>query len=214
MFALHIAADWAPELELVGVVAGAPPSQFELLNAALRASPYKHYLIMVAAGFNAAYGDEGAPLDAVLTPEGVALVDLVDEGCGAVEDAMAGVDTSTLIGADPATVPEWLAALHENDPGLFPEPADAPLLIIHGGSDEQIPVIASSLMFDQLCTIEQDETRWVYPGQSHSGVIGPSLADMTAWIDNRFAGEPSPDAMTPGGQSDVEVQRCLPLEGG
>jgi fermentation-respiration switch protein FrsA (DUF1100 family) len=150
----------------------------------------------------------------VLTPEGVTMVDVVDEGCDAVAEAMQGVDASTLIGADPATVPEWLTALHENDPGLFTEPAAAPLLIIHGGSDEQIPVVASSLMFDQLCAIDQDETRWVYPGQSHAGVIGPSLADMTTWIDNRFAGEPSPDAMQPAGQPDVEVQRCLPLAGG
>jgi pimeloyl-ACP methyl ester carboxylesterase len=208
LFAQHLAATWAPELELVGTVAGAPPSQFELLNAALQASPYKHYLLMVAAGFNAAYGDAGAPLDEVLTPAGVAMVDTVDEGCDAVAEAMAGVDTATLIGADPATLPTWLEALHANDPGLFEEPSEAPLLVIHGGSDEQIPVVASSLMFDQLCAIGQDQTRWVYPGATHSGVIAPSLDDMLTWIGNRFAGGPSPDPLTPTGQADVEVQRC------
>lgn len=208
MFALDLAADWAPELELVGVVAGAPPSQFELLNAALQRSPFKHYLLMVAAGFNAAYGDEGAPLDAVLTPAGIDLLQLVDDGCNTLAEAMADVDASSLIAADPATIPAWLEALQRNDPGLFEAPADAPLLVIHGGSDEQIPVAASSLMFGQLCAIGQDQTRWVYPGQSHAGVIGPSLADMTTWIDNRFAGVDSPDPMTPTGQADVEVQRC------
>jgi pimeloyl-ACP methyl ester carboxylesterase len=208
MFALDTAADWAPELDLVGVVAGAPPSQFELLNAALQQSPFKHYLLMVAAGFNAAYGDDGAPLDAVLTPEGVELLQLVDDGCDALSEAMADVDADTLIAADPATVPEWLTALQENDPGLFTEPAGVPLLVIHGGDDEQIPVVASAMMFDQLCAIGQDQTRWVYPGQSHAGVIGPSLADMTTWIDNRFAGVESPDPMAPTGQDDVEVQRC------
>jgi pimeloyl-ACP methyl ester carboxylesterase len=208
MFALDLADDWAPELELVGVVAGAPPSQFELLNAALQESPFKHYLLMVAAGFNAAYGDEGAPLDAVLTEEGVELLQLVDDGCDTLSEAMADVDPDALIGADPATVPEWLAALQANDPGLFPEPTAVPLLVIHGGSDEQIPVAASALMFDQLCAIGQDQTRWVYPGQSHAGVIAPSLADMAQWIDNRFAGVESPDPLEPAGQPDVEVQRC------
>jgi pimeloyl-ACP methyl ester carboxylesterase len=208
LFAQHLAATWAPDLELVGTVAGAPPSQFELLNAALQSSPFKHYLLMVAAGFNAAYGDEGAPLGEVLTPAGVEMVDAVDEGCNAVADAMEGVDTSTLIGADPASVPAWLDALHANDPGLFEEPSDAPLLVIHGGSDEQIPVLASARMFDQLCAIGQDQTRWVYPGQSHSGVIAPSLPDMLTWIDNRFAGEASPDPLNPTGQADVQVQRC------
>ena len=61
MFALHIANAWAPELHLVGVVAGAPPSQLALIYVALQSSPYKHYLLMAAAGLNAAYGDEAAP---------------------------------------------------------------------------------------------------------------------------------------------------------
>jgi pimeloyl-ACP methyl ester carboxylesterase len=208
LYAQHLAASWAPELELVGTVAGAPPSQFELLNTALQASPFKHYLLMVAAGFNAAYGDEGAPLEEVLTPAGVEMVATVDEGCDAVAQAIQGVDTSTLIGADPASIPAWLEALHANDPGLFEEPSDAPLLVIHGGNDEQIPVIASSLMFDQLCAIGQDQTRWVYPGQSHSGVVATSLDDMLTWIENRFADGPSPDPYEPTGQADVQVQRC------
>ncbi len=55
MFVLHIADTWAPELHLEGVVAGAPPSQFDLVYQYLAASPFKYYLLMVAAGVNAAY---------------------------------------------------------------------------------------------------------------------------------------------------------------
>jgi alpha-beta hydrolase superfamily lysophospholipase len=207
MYALHTAADWAPELDLVGVVAGAPPSQLGLLYAALRDSPFRHYLLMAAAGFNAGHGDEDAPLDKVLTEEGLAATAHVDEGCD-VAGATADLDTDSLILADPNDVPEWARLLEANDPGKFTEPSEAPLLIIHGGQDEQIPVVASQLMFDQLCAIGQAQQRWVYPGQSHAGVIGPSFADMLAWIDNRFAGEPAPDPVAPTGQPDVETQAC------
>ena len=82
------------------------------------------------------------------------------------------------------------------------------MLIIQGGNDEQIPVAATSLMFDQLCKIHQVEQRWIYPGQSHAGVIGPSYADMLHWINDRFAGNPAPDPTPPTGQPDVQAQTC------
>lgn len=207
MFSLHIAEAWAPELELVGVVAGAPPSQFDLLYAVLLSSPFRHYLAMAAAGLNAGYGDEAAPLDRVIAPEGLAMVDLVDQGCD-LASLTAGLDFDALLLADPATVPEWAALLTANDPGRFSEPAPSPLLVIHGGADEQIPVAASALMFDQLCAIGQVQTRWVFPGATHAGVIAPSFVDMLTWVARRFAGEPSPDAMVPSGQADVETQAC------
>jgi pimeloyl-ACP methyl ester carboxylesterase len=209
MYALHIADEWAPELHLVGVVAGAPPSQLLLIYQALQASPFKHYLLMAAAGFNAAYGDEKAPLDQVLTAKGIELIGAVDHGCsGDVASALAGVQTGDLSKVDPSTVPAWNQLLVDNDPGKFTSPAKQPLLIIQGGNDEQIPVIATQLMFDQLCKINQVEQRWIYPGQSHAGVIGPSFGDMLGWINRRFAGDPTPDAVAPTGLPDVQTQSC------
>jgi acetyl esterase/lipase len=207
MFSLDIADDYAPELDLVGVVAGAPPSQFDLLYSVLQTSPFRYYLLMASAGLNAAYGDEAAPLEDVIAPEGLEVVDVVDEGCdlGALT---ADLDFAALLGPDPATIPAWATLLTENDPGRFTEPSATPLLVIHGGDDEQIPVAASALMFDQLCAIGQDQTRWVYPGQSHAGVVVPSFPDMLGWIDRRFAGEPTPDATAPTGVPDVETQAC------
>ncbi len=117
MFALHIADSWAPELHLVGVVAGAPPSQLSLIYAALQTSPFKHYLLMAAAGLNAAYGDTAAPLDAVLTPKGIDALANVDKGCsGDIAKATADIPTSAVTKADPSTVPAWAKVLNDNDP--------------------------------------------------------------------------------------------------
>ncbi len=206
MFAGHIAATWAPDLDLLGVVAGAPPSQMLLINAALQRSPYKYYIGMAAAGLNAAYGDTLAPLDKVLTPAGLTWLDNVDQGCtGYLNSVSTGVDFSTLQKADPATVPEWNTLLRQNDPGAFTESFDAPLLIIHGGNDEQIPVVASKMMFDTLCGLGQTETRWVFPGQSHAGVILPSAPSMLDWMSDRFNGVPDSGAVVPTG---AEIQTC------
>ncbi len=209
MHADQLGPEYAPELDLHGVVAGAPPSQFNLLYDYLLTSDFRHYLLMAAGGLNQAYGDEEAPLDAVLTPEGVDLVPELEETCSSgLQDQFIDVDFNTVTKADPFTVPGWQDILAAEDPQSFSSPSDVPLLIIHGGADEQIPTASSAILSEHLCGIGQQLSRWVYPGASHAGVIVPSLTDMTTWIEQRFAGEPADTPTTPTGQPDVEVSDC------
>ncbi|CAM8637589.1 Lipase, secreted [Acidimicrobiia bacterium] len=206
LFAGRDAEPYAPELDLVGVVAGAPPSQLLLINAALQQSSYRHYFAMAAAGLNAAYGDTAAPLDQVLNPEGLDFLTKVDTLCSTdLVKAASTLDFSKLQKVDPATVPEWREILANNDPGTFATPIPVPLLIIHGGNDEQIPTASSALLFTQLCAVGQVAQRWVFPGQSHAGVIAPSAPAMLTWIDDRFAGKPMPDPVAP---ANAEKQSC------
>lgn len=189
LFANQIASEWAPELDVVGTVAGAPPSQLPLIAAALRDSPYRYYLAMVAAGWEAAFPEADPSL--VLSPLGVAALDKVDEGCTSeIAEAFNAVPYEDLVIADPATTPPWSDLLVENDPGFVL--GESPILIIHGGNDEQIPVVSSELLLARMCGIGQVVERRVYPDQSHAGVIGPSLPDMLEWIDGRLAGDDAP----------------------
>jgi fermentation-respiration switch protein FrsA (DUF1100 family) len=188
LFANQIAGDYAPELDVVGTVAGAPPSQLTLISAALKDSPFRYYLAMVAAGWAAAYPDAD-PAD-VLTPAGVERLDAVDEDCGgALATAWSDLSYDQLVQADPATVEPWKTLLVENDPGFVV--GESPILIIHGEQDEQIPLVSSQLLLDRMCGIGQVVERRTYPG-SHAGVIAPSLPDMLAWIDGRLAGDAAP----------------------
>jgi pimeloyl-ACP methyl ester carboxylesterase len=190
LFANQIAETWAPELEILGTVAGAPPSQLPLIAAALRDSPYRFYLGMVAAGWNAAYPD--ADMSLVLSPLGIEQVQLVDEGCaGTLGAAWSSYEYEELITNDPNSVEPWKTLLVENDPGF--EVGASPILIIHGENDEQIPLISSQLLVGRMCDRGQVVQRLTYPGQSHAGVIGPSMPDMLEWIDARLAGEEPPD---------------------
>lgn len=207
-FAEAIAADYAPDVTLDGVVAGAPPSQFNLLYDYLTTSPYKYYLLMAAGGLNAAYGDELAPLDKVLTPEGVDLIAELDKGCSDyVSKKFKPIAPESVLKGDPFNVPEWAALFTANDPQQITTPGRAPLLIIHGGADEQIPTVSSAILSEHYCAIGQANERWVYPGQKHAEVIAPSFDDMVSWIDARFAGQPA-GSVTPTGQPDVEVTGC------
>ena len=196
LFALHIAGQWAPELHLVGVVAGAPPSQLTLLYQAVKASPFKYHILMVIAGFNAAYGDKAAPLDQVLTAAGQKALGVLDTTCQ-LYAATQALNFAALTRSDPATVPAWRSLLDANDAGRFTTPAPIPLLIIQGSDDQEIPAVSTQLLFSQLCSKGQVSQRWLYLGQSHTGVLAASLADMTTWMAHRFAGLPAPDPMTP-----------------
>ena len=193
LFANQIAEEWAPELDVVGTVAGAPPSQLPLIATALRDSPYRFYLGMTAAGWNAAYPE--ADLSLVLSPQGIELLDEVDEACaGDLAAAWNDAPYEDLITTDPNDVEPWKTLLVENDPGFVV--GESPVLIIHGENDEQIPVVSSQLLLARMCGIDQVVERRTYPGQSHAGVIGPSFPDMLEWIDARLAGEEAPTSCT------------------
>ncbi|MGH9080821.1 MAG: lipase family protein [Acidimicrobiales bacterium] len=202
MFGLNIADSYAPDLHLDGVVAGAPPSQFQFIYAFLTGSPFQFYLFMAGAGFNVAYGNAIAPLSAVITATGQSLLPILGQGCSDYLAAQLNhVPLASIVPADPFTVPSWQPLLTANDPGSFTTPSTAPLLIIQGGADEQIPVATTQLLEQHECSIGQDVERWIYPGQSHAGVIPVSMADMVTWIGDRFSGNPNPDPYVPTGTS-------------
>jgi hypothetical protein len=202
MFGLDIAASYAPGLHLEGVVAGAPPSQFQAIYAFLTGGPFQFYLFMAGAGFNVAYGNAIAPLSDIITPKGLALFPILGQGCSDfLAEKLNPLHLASFVPKDPFTVPAWKVLLQANDPGNFTTPSRAPLLIIQGGSDEQIPVVTTQLLEKHECSIGQDVERWIYPGQSHAGVIAVSMADMVTWMSHRFAGGPNPDPYVPTGTS-------------
>jgi pimeloyl-ACP methyl ester carboxylesterase len=209
MFSLYLAKSYAPDLDLKGVVAGAPPSQFGAIYSFLSASPYRYYLLMVTAGFNAAYGNKAAPLSEVLTPLGRRILPVLARGCSdAVAAQVDQYPLSAILKTNPFTLPKWKALLKANDPASVTRAASAPLLMIQGGADEEIPVVSTQLLAQHLCGLGQDLERWIYPGQSHAGVIGPSATDMAHWIADRFADQPNPDTYPPFGENGIQITRC------
>jgi pimeloyl-ACP methyl ester carboxylesterase len=208
LFTAKVAASYAPELRLEGAVAGAPPSQFHAMFQELQASPYHHYLFMTVAGFNAAYGDRAAPVGQVLTPFGVSELPVLNQVCD-VATAIDRYPSGSLFKVqDPFTIPAWASLLTANDPGAFTAPSPVPTLIIQGGNDQEVPVATSQLLTAHLCGIGQDVERWIYPGQSHTGVFAPSAPDMVRWIADRFAGTQNPDPYIPHGQPGIQITRC------
>ena len=210
MFASNIGPTYAPELKLQGVVAGAPPSQFALIYDFLKTSPYRYYLLMAAGGLNAAYGDRAAPLDQVLTPAGMKLVPLLDQGCaGFLSQKMGTLDVARP--HEGRSVQEPGVAARCSRPttrSCSRSRARRRCSSSRAATTSRSRPCRRKILADHLCGLKQDLERWIYPGQSHSGVIAPSAGDMLHWISDRFAGGANPDPYRPTGAADIDITTC------
>lgn len=188
-WANEIAADWAPDLELLGTVAGAPPSEMSGLFTALGTMPLSpDFFFMIVAGYVEAYPD--AKPEDILTPAGLEVLDKADDGCFGIGEAMAGRPLSDLVKPDFNQVEAWQTRLNENDPGQ--KAVDSPLLILHSAADDVVPALLSAAMFDRMCGLGQVVERRVYEkGQGHGGAVPDAVVDGYAWIDGLFNGTPA-----------------------
>ncbi len=212
MFTAQLQPTYAPELELIGTVAGAPPSQMSELGDSLVGGDFQGYLVMTSAGLAAAYPD--LDLGEIFTDSALELIDVVESGCTGeifevynplTYDDIAKVD-------DPFSLATWGPAIEAQDTNQMP--VLTPLLIIHGGEDEQIPVDTSATLFAQLCAFEDQAPteRIVYPGQSHAGVLttGAAVPDLLRFFLGRFNGEPAVDGCAESGQGEAaSIDRLL-----
>jgi pimeloyl-ACP methyl ester carboxylesterase len=191
LFAGEIAPTWAPDLRILGIVAGAPPSQLTNVAGSIENSPFRGYVFMVAAGLHAA--DPSLPLDAVLTPKGMATLPVVDTGCN--REVFAAFRPGSLddyVMREGLLRSPWKEALERNEPGN--RPIAAPVLIVHGDRDEQIPVATSATLRTKLCRLGVTVDRKVYRGADHAGAALVSLFDVSSWITKRLAGAKAPSS--------------------
>ena len=188
LFAGELASSWAPELKLAGVVAGAPPSQLTNVAESIENSPFRGYFFMVAAGLNAA--DPSLDLSLALTPRALSILPVVDTGCNAeVFKAFSADPFDALVKRQALTEDPWRKALAANEPGQVKTPA--PILIIHGDKDEQIPVGTSAVLKKKLCNLGDSVDRKVYAGQDHGGAALASIFEVGLWLTLRVQGVPA-----------------------
>ncbi len=190
--ALHAGQYWqtyAPELDLVGVVSMAPPSQATFIYDAIINTNSRGFIYMALGAYDVAYDEVDA--SEVLTPKGIELLAELENGCtDYVFDVFNGYEVSELISVDnPLAVPGWREIAIDNDVNQRALPA--PLFIAHGSADTLIPPASSSLLCAQITPIpNQGPTlRRVYEGATHAGVAVAAATDITTWLAARFAGD-------------------------
>ncbi|MCC5953995.1 MAG: lipase [Acidimicrobiia bacterium] len=188
-----IAADYAPELTLVGTAAAAPALLLGKLFEADEGTSVGNLLTSYALSSWSDYYPE-ADIDAITSAVARPSIDAIARGCieSKAQILALGLPVealrATFLTADPVTTEPWSTYIEENTPT---GPVSVPLLVTQGTADTVVRPFTNQEAMTQRCTEGEDvELRW-YPGLDHLEVATQSAPDVAVWLRDRFAGEPA-----------------------
>jgi hypothetical protein len=194
LFTGEIAPAYAPDVDLVAVVALAPAA--ELAQAAFLLTgddSVVGFAVAIGAGFAAAHAE--ADLGQILTPAALEAIDIVDTGC--IDDVLAtyaGPAQRTLR-LDALGAPPWPALLERNSPGRVR--TGVPLFVGQGDADPLVVPELTDALVARLCALGDDVTYRRYTGAAHDSVVEAAERDVFRWIDDRLAGRPTGEGDCP-----------------
>jgi alpha-beta hydrolase superfamily lysophospholipase len=194
LFAGTAASGWAPELQLVGVVAEAPGAYISPFIASMpkTAAPTPAFAFAALFMQAAASVDPEVKLDQILTPAAVALLpQLLDRCTGGLyrPDSWGGLVPAAAFRSD-APMQALLRDAAAND--AAPLHLGVPVLILQGTTDTTVPKASSDALDKALCANGATVRYEVYQGLGHRPVVPASVDDALSWIGARFAGNAAP----------------------
>ena len=195
IWAASLAPKYAPDLDLLGVVAIAPAARhLDLSFYDLGIPVNRGYFIMRMAGLAA--GHPEVKLTDILTPDGLAMLDAMSWGCYELFGAAAEMTTAYARpeALEPGTA--WRKRLEEND-AFLPLPADVPILILQGDKDVDVPIEQIRELTQDLCAQQARVEFREFPGVDHMQLHPRGGALVPDWVDARFQGA-APATTCPG----------------
>jgi pimeloyl-ACP methyl ester carboxylesterase len=185
LWAAELAPTYAPELDLRAVVAVAPGGDLVAiaewtygpngtpvawLNALLAVSAWREVF--------------GLSLDDVLTGEARELAVALQSTCPDYTRA----PSEQPLTVDLPSIDRWRQLLEANTPGR--SRAEAPILVMQGTDDEQVPLLTTLSAVERLRAVGADvELRILEGGGHEAGLFGSgSLVEIQAWIAHRMSG--------------------------
>jgi alpha-beta hydrolase superfamily lysophospholipase len=201
LFTGQLAATYAPELHLLGVVAIAPATDLkaavEVSSLLTSSGGIAHgqgdldFIAMALWAWTHTYPD--LPVSSVFTAEGRRAMAVAGAGClPQIAVALRGRTEQQLLVAGATSDPAVLAAASRNDAGATRTPV--PVLVVQGTGDQTVPWQLTRYFVDHVaCPVGDRVTLTLYPGDTHSGVIAPAAGEVLGWVAARFAGTPAPD---------------------
>ena len=194
LWAGQIAGDYAPELELVGVVAAAPAAGLSDLMRTVGTGA-QGFAVMAAYAYAETYDD--IMLGDYFTAEAIERMAVVERGCSAevfAEFLDVGYDRMVQPAAWDGDRPVGPLAdrLAENEVATG-QAIDAPVLLVQGEVDAIVDRRLVEAVQDRYCAAGTDAAYSLYLGGGHVDTIVTAADDVTGWLADRFAGVDGPD---------------------
>lgn len=195
LFVGQISRQYAPELQLVGVAAAAPPTDLlHELTEPFGGPSGRLFAAYVYSTWSQIYG---VSLTTVVDPRALANVQNTARKCisslGEIAAALHAANNlnPVFLSHPPETTPPWPALFTENSPGH--SPAEAPLLILQGTADTTVEPHNTRTFRDEICAKHETLDYQELKGVSHPLTAYKSLPITTKWLAARFAGAKAPD---------------------
>lgn len=186
LFAGALVEDYAPELDLLGVVASAPAAELTtLLRSAVPISLAFGLVASAIYAYDQTYDE--LVLEDVLTPAAIERIGVVEEVClQGVTDAFSDQLTSAWLVDNPLDVEPWATRVAENEPGSAE--ISAPVLVVQGTVDFVVFASSTNTAVERLCDGGNTVDYRRYPGAGHGEVLAEAGPEVLAWIAERVAG--------------------------
>jgi acetyl esterase/lipase len=195
LFTGALAAEYAPELKLVGVAAAAPATYLVDLFKADEGSIVGNSLTAMALlSWSRVYR---LPLDSVLATAANKQFELVASSC--IQSLAQLFNVAQLakplqrvfLKADPSTLPEWRDVMERNTPGKLP--AGLPVFISQGTGDVTVRPAITLRYVKFLCSTDSPVEFKLLKGAAHGWIGERTARAAVAWMSDRFAGRPAPN---------------------
>ncbi|MEU0466949.1 lipase family protein [Amycolatopsis sp. NPDC006131] len=180
---------YAPEMNLVGVVAGGVPADLTEVAKGLDGYLGFGFLAFAAVGLDTAYPE--LDLDSYLNDTGRQQIAEAKQNACVVEllTNYAFKKISDYTTSNPLDTPAWQARLAENKLGAAPP--RVPVFQYHAATDEIVNTPQADALHKHYCAAGVPEQWNTYVSDHLSGIFAGN-ADAHRWIVDRFAGKEAP----------------------
>ncbi|MCU5782481.1 secretory lipase [Alcanivorax balearicus MACL04] len=185
--AATLAANYAPDLDILGAVVTGPNSTFP--DGPIEVPP-RQSMTMFLAFATGGLREDGPGIEDILSPPGLELLDVARRSCTR-DIAIKARELKITSPLDLLDIsPERLATLRVPTTDMPATTIPFPLLIATGQADETIPPARQHAVAAALCAAGNKVTWHVYQGLGHDGAMHGSLNDAFAFARARLDGQP------------------------
>ena len=195
LFTGQLAATYAPELNLRGVVASAPASDLlDLFKTKIEKSDAIGNMLLAMAASSWARVYDDVDLNSLVFPAARPLVNAIAENCiHNPAQIQASLPASVLLtmrffSRPPWEFQTWNDLIVENTPG--DTTTLAPILVQQGQIDQVISPAVQAQFVEKLCVTGDTVEYRTYPGVGHLTIAHDTASEVVRWITDRFAGVP------------------------
>lgn len=188
----ELAADRAPELELIGTVALSPGALLGRVYGGI--DPIVTTILTMMATWSGATEHPDIEIEDYFTEAAIEASEVFQTGClDEITEELIPVAIEGPFTADPRETPPADALVAENDVGSVAVDG-VPVLMASGTLDDRVVIERVEDLFDIMCEAGQVTELHVIEGADHGSVIPETAELVSTWIEARLDGEEPTDS--------------------